>query len=62
MLNEEFSRLFSALEDDCCRSVALLKMQRFVSREIAEKIDRSVSAVERCLRLVRKKWQREEGR
>ena len=38
------------------RNVALLKMQGYTNREIAEKIKRSVPTVERYLKLIRTTW------
>jgi RNA polymerase sigma factor (sigma-70 family) len=55
---EECARLLSSLDDDL-REVALAKMEEYTNQEIAERLDCSVSTVERSLRLIRRIWQRE---
>jgi RNA polymerase sigma factor (sigma-70 family) len=53
---EECQRLLGQLDDDL-RPVAVAKMENYTNKEIAEKLDCSVSTVERSLRLIRKIWQ-----
>ena len=60
MLAEEFERRLDALkENEHCATVACLKMEGYTHQEIADKLDCSISTVERCVRLIRKKWSRE---
>ena len=58
IMAEECSRMHNRLDDDL-RRVALAKMEDYTNQEIAERLDCSVSTVERSLRLIRKIWQRE---
>ena len=53
---EEYSRLLNSLEDDL-QQVALAKMEDCTNQEIADRLDCSVSTIERSLRLIRKIWQ-----
>jgi DNA-directed RNA polymerase specialized sigma24 family protein len=46
------------LEDDL-QQVALAKLEAYTNQEIGDRLDCSVSTVERSLRLIRKIWQRE---
>jgi len=55
---EQCERLLNML-DDVLRGVALAKMEHYSNQEIAEKLDCSMSTVERRLRLIRKIWQHE---
>jgi DNA-directed RNA polymerase specialized sigma24 family protein len=55
---EEVERLMGVLDDEL-RAVVLAKLDGYTNREIADRQQRSVSSIERCLRLIRKKWQRE---
>ncbi len=62
----EFAAVFaenfrSKLEvlDDYLANVALLKLQGFTNREIAEQIGRSVPTIERYLKLIRETWSHE---
>ena len=45
--------------DDVLRKIAVAKMEDFTNEEIAERLDCSISTVERSLRLIRRIWQRE---
>jgi DNA-directed RNA polymerase specialized sigma24 family protein len=56
MVAEECERLLEQLDDDL-RPVALAKMENWTNKEIAKKLDCSVSNIERSLRLIRKIWQ-----
>jgi DNA-directed RNA polymerase specialized sigma24 family protein len=58
IMAEECSRLLNRLEGDL-QQVALAKMEDCTNQEIADRLDCSVSTVERSLRLIRKIWQRE---
>jgi DNA-directed RNA polymerase specialized sigma24 family protein len=59
VLAEELQRLLRAAPDDLCRSVLLHKLEGCTNREIAGRVERAEVTVERCLRLIRKAWQRE---
>jgi len=56
---EAVDRLFSQLDDDELRQIALYKLEGYTNEEIAGKIGRALPAIERRLRLIRKRWQRE---
>jgi len=56
---EAVDRLFSQLDDDELRRVAQYKLEGYTNEEIANKIGRAPPTVERRLRLIRKRWQRE---
>jgi DNA-directed RNA polymerase specialized sigma24 family protein len=58
IMAEECSRLLNSLEDDL-QQVALAKLEARTNQEIGDRLDCSVSTVERSLRLIRKIWQRE---
>jgi DNA-directed RNA polymerase specialized sigma24 family protein len=58
IMAEECSRLLKSLEDDL-QQVTLAKMENCTNQEIADRLDCSISTVERSLRLIRKIWQRE---
>ncbi len=60
IMAEECSRLLGSLEEDL-RQIAVAKMEDYTNEEIAERLDCSVSTVERSLRLIRKIWQRERA-
>ena len=55
MAAEACSELLSQLDDDL-RPVALAKLEDYTNKEIATKLDCSISTVERSLRLIRKIW------
>jgi DNA-directed RNA polymerase specialized sigma24 family protein len=57
---EEYQRLLDALGDETLRSVALWKLEGHTNQEIAGKLDCSLSRVERKLRLIRQRWEREQ--
>ncbi|MEQ1902905.1 MAG: ECF-type sigma factor [Pirellulaceae bacterium] len=46
------------LQSDEHRKIALLKLQGFANREIADQIGSSERTVERCLNAIRKKWEK----
>lgn len=56
MVAEECTRLLNLLDEDL-RPVALAKMEDYTNREVAAKLDCSLSTVERSLRLIRTIWQ-----
>jgi RNA polymerase sigma factor (sigma-70 family) len=58
LMAEQYSRLLNSLEEDL-QQVALAKMEDRTNQEIADRLDCSVSTVERSLRLIRKIWQRD---
>jgi DNA-directed RNA polymerase specialized sigma24 family protein len=55
-LTEECGRLLDALDSDVLRSVAVWKMEGYSNAEIAAKLGRSESTVERKLNLIRQIW------
>ena len=59
---EAVDRLFKQLADDELRQIALHKLEGYTNEEIAGKIGRAVSTVERRLRLIRQTWQGEIGK
>ena len=58
---EELTRLLNVLNDEQLKAVAVSKMEGFTNAEIADRLDCSVSTVERSLRLIRKHWEQELG-
>jgi RNA polymerase sigma factor (sigma-70 family) len=56
---EAVNGLLAQLADDQLRQIAVLKMEGYSNQEIAEKIGRAVTTIERRLRLIRKLWGRE---
>lgn len=58
IMAEECSRLLDRLDDDL-QQIALAKMEDYTNQEIADRLECSVSTVERSLRLIRKIWQRQ---
>jgi RNA polymerase sigma factor (sigma-70 family) len=58
MMAEQCDRLLGQLNDDL-RQVAVAKMEDYTNEEIADRLDCSVSTVERSLRLIRKIWEKE---
>jgi DNA-directed RNA polymerase specialized sigma24 family protein len=53
---EEYERLLDALGDETLRSVAQWKLEGYTNEEIGDKVDCSLSGVERKLRLIRHSW------
>jgi DNA-directed RNA polymerase specialized sigma24 family protein len=53
---EEVQRMLAALPSEDFRRVALLRMEGYTNREIAEKLDWYEVKVERRLRIIRKQW------
>jgi RNA polymerase sigma factor (sigma-70 family) len=58
---EQCHRLLGHLGDDELRAVALGKMEGYTNEEIAEQLGCAPATVERRLRLIRKRWQKEAG-
>lgn len=56
---EQLGRLLDRLKDDTFRRVVTLRLEGYTNAEIAEKLGVTESTVERKLRIVREKWQRE---
>jgi DNA-directed RNA polymerase specialized sigma24 family protein len=61
-VSEQCVRLLAQLDDATLRDVAVWKMQGYTNREIAEKLGRAVSNVERKLAIIRKTWATEGRR
>ncbi len=57
--NDSLARAITRLTDDKTREVALLRMEGYENREIAERLEISLSSVERKLRVIREVWQEE---
>lgn len=57
---EAANQLLSELDDDRLRETAVLKLQGYTNREIAEQCDVLERTIERRLVLIRKKWSTEE--
>ena len=55
--NDNLSRAIRRLTDEKTREVALLCMEGYENREIAERLEISLSTVERKLRVVRAVWE-----
>jgi len=62
MVKEEFQRLLGLLNDEKLRVTALLKLEGYTNREIADQLARSTSYVERKLHLIRRIWWEEDPR
>ena len=56
---EQCDRLFDALEDEELRKIALAKMEGYINEEIAVRVGCALSTVERRLRLIRTRWEKE---
>lgn len=56
LVNDEFRQLFSGLRTEDLRQIALLKLEGNTNKEIAQRLGRSESFVERKLRLIRQIW------
>lgn len=57
--NDSLSRAVRRLTEEKTREVALLRMEGYENREIAERLEISLSTVERKLRVVRAVWEEE---
>jgi RNA polymerase sigma factor (sigma-70 family) len=58
-LAEECRRLLGRLDDAALQSLALLKMEGYTNRELADRLGCGVRTVERKLRLIRQIWEKE---
>jgi RNA polymerase sigma factor (sigma-70 family) len=58
---EAVDHLLTCLADDQLRQIALDKLDGYSNEEIAQRIGRALSTVERRLRLIRKTWLKETG-
>ena len=56
---EEWRRLLALLPEEHLRTIAVWKLEGFTNEEIADKIGRSLAAVERKLALIRNAWEKE---
>jgi DNA-directed RNA polymerase specialized sigma24 family protein len=56
---EECRRLLDALGDNELRAIAVAKMEGYTNAEIARRLGRGESTIERKLGLIRKSWERE---
>ena len=61
VFNDNLARALNRLEDQKTREVALLKMEGYTNREIADQLGISLSSVERKHRVIRELWEREFG-
>jgi DNA-directed RNA polymerase specialized sigma24 family protein len=55
-LKEGFQNMLDALEDETLQKIAIWSMEGYTNQEIATQIGRSLSSVDRKLRLIRDKW------
>ena len=51
--------LFESLGDDTLREIALLKMEGFTDKEVADRLNCGLRTVERKLERIRRKWEKE---
>jgi DNA-directed RNA polymerase specialized sigma24 family protein len=56
---EHCERLLGLLDDDQHRQIALWKLENYTNEEIATKINRTVPTVERKLKRIRSRWEKE---
>jgi DNA-directed RNA polymerase specialized sigma24 family protein len=61
MMAEECGRLLARLGDPELQALAVAKMEGYTNDEIAAGRDCSVRTVERRLRLIRRKWERDHS-
>ena len=57
--NEHLSVCLCSLDDMSTREVAIMKLEGLSNQEIGEKLEISLSSVERKLRVIREVWQRQ---
>jgi DNA-directed RNA polymerase specialized sigma24 family protein len=55
-LKEGFCKMLATLEDETLQKIAIWSMEGYTNQEIATRIGRSLSAVDRKLKLIRDKW------
>lgn len=58
-VDDEFRRVFDALDDDEQRAIAQYKLQGYEIDEIAARLDRAPSTIHNKLKLIRAIWQQE---
>ncbi len=58
---EAVGQLFSLLDDQELRRIALMKLEGYSNEEIAAQVDRSLPTVERRLKMIREIWKTERG-
>ena len=56
---EEFERRLDSLDDDVLRRIALLKLEGYTSKEIAQQLGVALRTVARKLDLIRDQWRKE---
>jgi RNA polymerase sigma factor (sigma-70 family) len=59
MVTSEFQRLIEQLDDDQLSAVALAKLEGYTNLEIAGQLGKSLSSIERKLRVIRRIWEDE---
>ncbi len=57
--NDELNAALQKLDNQLLRDVALLRLDGYENREIAKRLQISLSSVERKLRLIRERWENE---
>lgn len=57
ILQEEHARLLGLLRNDQIRQIAVLRLEGYTVREVAEKLKIGLRAVERKLKLIRETWE-----
>ena len=55
-LKEGFDTMLAALEDETLQKIAIWSMEGYTNQEIATRMGRSLSSVDRKLKLIRHKW------
>ncbi len=60
-LDEEIEHLLAGLKDGSFRDVAIFKLEGFTNAEIAEKLGKSISFVERKLKILREVWSKDNS-
>jgi DNA-directed RNA polymerase specialized sigma24 family protein len=55
-LKEGFYTMLASLEDETLQNIAIWSMEGYSNQEIATRIGRSLSSVDRKLKLIRDKW------
>jgi RNA polymerase sigma factor (sigma-70 family) len=61
VMAEEYESLLDLLDDDELQRIAVWRMEGYTNAEIAARIGRVESTVERRLRLIRRMWEKELG-
>ena len=58
-MNDQLNYLLDILGDGELRQILMLRLDGYTGQEIAEKLNRSLSTIERRLHLIREKWKSE---